>query len=591
MAEKKRLIWVLYPSYLLIILISMVAVTWYASNSARKFFLHQTTTDLESRAYLFENQIIPYLEPLDEKKIDLLCKEAGSRSSTRITVILPSGKVVGDSEGNPAEMDNHADRPEIKEALSSGSRGSSTRYSRTLSKNFMYLGIPVKINNELQAVLRTSIPVDVIDRELNQIQRSIMYGGLIIALLGTVVSLYISRQIVKPIEGLKNSADLFIKGDFRHRIPASGIYEIWSLDEAIKDMAQTLHQRINTIMRQRRETEAILSSMVEGVIAVDMDERIITMNRTAAEMLGADYSVVNNQSVQEVVRNRAFQEFLKETLSSERPIEKEIDLSFTNGFIVNGHGSVIRDENEKQIGALIVLNDITKLKRLENIRTEFVANVSHEIKTPITAIKGFVETLNEGTVKDEADSKKFLGIIANHVSRLEAIIDDLLKLSRIEKEAETEGIQLRNEKIISVIETAVQVCEPSAELKGIKIGLDCDEALIARINSPLLEQAVVNLIDNAIKYSDDNSLINIRGFKDENGVTIEVTDHGRGIEEEHIPRLFERFYRVDKARSRKLGGTGLGLAIVKHITQAHGGKVSVKSSPGKGSTFSIHLAD
>lgn len=589
MAEKKRLIWVLYPSYLLIILISMVAVTWYASYSARKFFLQQTTTDLESRAYLIENQIIPYLEPLDEKKIDLLCKEAGSLSSTRITVILPDGKVAGDSEGNPVDMDNHADRQEIKEALLSGSRGSSTRYSRTLSKNFMYLGIPVKINNELKAVLRTSIPVDVIDRELNQIQRSIMYGGLIIALLGAMVSLYISRRIVKPIEALKKSASLFINGDFRHRIPASGIEEIWSLNEAIKDMAQKLHQRINTIMRQRSETEAILSSMVEGVIAVDMDERIITMNRTAAEMLGVDYSVVDNQSVQEVVRNRAFQEFLKETLSGGSPIEKEIDLSFTNGFIVNGHGTVIRDENEKQIGALVVLNDITRLKKLENIRTEFVANVSHEIKTPITAIKGFVETLNDGTVKEEADSKRFLGIIANHVSRLEAIIDDLLKLSRIEKEAEAEGIQLRNEEIKSVIETAVQVCEPSAELKGIKIGLDCDEALIARINSPLLEQAVVNLIDNAIKYSDDNSLINIRGFKDDHGVTIEVTDHGRGIEEEHIPRLFERFYRVDKARSRKLGGTGLGLAIVKHITQAHGGKVSVKSSPGKGSAFSIQL--
>jgi len=270
-------------------------------------------------------------------------------------------------------------------------------------------------------------------------------------------------------------------------------------------------------------------------------------------------------------------------------VEREIALPTVGGLFLNGHGTLLRDEGGKKIGALIVLNDITRLKRLENIRTEFVANVSHEIKTPITAIKGFVETLADGRVKDEADARRFLGIIASHVSRLESIIEDLLRLSRIEKDAEAEEIHLRNENIMNVIENAVQLCKPTAESKGINIDLDCDENLVARINSPLLEQAIVNLIDNSIKYSDKDKKVRIKAFQDERGIFIEIIDQGKGIEEEHIPRLFERFYRVDKARSRRLGGTGLGLAIVKHIIQAHGGHVSVISSLGKGSTFTILL--
>jgi two-component system phosphate regulon sensor histidine kinase PhoR len=215
--------------------------------------------------------------------------------------------------------------------------------------------------------------------------------------------------------------------------------------------------------------------------------------------------------------------------------------------------------------------------------------VSHEIKTPITAIKGFVDILRDESEKDEQDKKRFLEIIAKHVNRLEAIIDDLLKLSRIEKDAETEGIQIVETGIKDVLESAVQACKPPADSSGTEIGLSCSESLTARINPPLLEQAVVNLLDNAIKYSDKNKSVNIKAVQDDNEILISVIDNGRGIEQEHLPRIFERFYRVDKARSRRLGGTGLGLAIVKHIIQAHGGHVSVTSTPGKGSAFTIHL--
>ena len=290
-----------------------------------------------------------------------------------------------------------------------------------------------------------------------------------------------------------------------------------------------------------------------------------------------------------MVRNVVLHEFVRNTLSSQKPVEKDIVLYTGGERFIDGHGTVLRDALGKQMGALIVLNDVTRIRRLENVRREFVANVSHEIKTPITAIKGFVETLRDGAVKNPEDAERFLGIIENHAERLEAIIEDLLSLSRIEREAERGKIALVEGRVQDVVQMAVQVCEMSARAKEIKIKCSCDKDIVSKINAPLLEQAIVNLLDNAIKYSAVGSTIRVEASQTAEEIKIDVRDQGCGIEEEHLPRLFERFYRVDKARSRQLGGTGLGLAIVKHITQAHGGQVSVESVPGKGSTFSIRL--
>jgi two-component system phosphate regulon sensor histidine kinase PhoR len=585
---KRRLIWHLYPSYLIIILISIIAVTWYASIEAKQFFLEKNEADLKARAELFEGQIMAFLDPLDRDEIDLLCKEEGQRSSTRITVILPTGEVIGDSDTDPKNMDNHSDRLEFI-AASTGESGVSIRTSLTLARDFMYVAIPVKKADTLLAVVRTSIPVDVIDVVIKGIQRKIILGSLIIALLGSMISLIIARRISRPIEKLREGAGYFIKGDFNYRLPVSDIEEIVSLNESMKGMAQQLHARIDTITQQRTEIEAILSSMIEGVIAVDADERIIIMNSAAANMFGCDLSTVQGRIIQEAVRNSHLQQFVSETLSGETPVEKEIAIITGEERYLFGHGTLIRDIEGKRVGALFVLSDITRLRRLENIRKDFVANVSHEIKTPITAIKGFVEILRDDGKKDEQDIKRFLEIISRHVNRLEAIIDDLLRLSRIEKDVETEGIQLMESGIKDVLESAIQISKPIADSKGMEIRLFCDDGLIARINPPLLEQAIVNLLDNAIKYSDEKRPVKIEARHDEKELLIHIIDNGRGIEQEHLPRIFERFYRVDKARSRRLGGTGLGLAIVKHIIQAHKGHVTVTSTPGKGSTFSLHI--
>lgn len=588
MHRKRRLIWHLYPSYLIIILISIIAVTWYASIEAKKFFLEKTEDDLKARAELFEGLIIAFLDPPDMEEIDLLCKEEGHRASTRITVILPTGEVAGDSDSNPRIMDNHADRLEFMEA-SVGDSGMSIRTSRTLGKDFMYVGIPVKKGDTFLAVIRTSISLDVIDTAIKKIQTRIMLGALIMIFLGAMVSLIVSRWISRPIERLRQGAGYFIKGDSNYRLPASDIEEIDSLNESIKDMARQLHARIDTITQQRTEIEAILSSMMEGVIAVDADERIIIMNSAAATMFGCDLPTVQGRIIQEAVRNSHLQQFVSETLSGETPVEKEIAIITGEERYLFGHGTLIRDIEGKRTGALFVLSDITRLRRLENIRKDFVANVSHEVKTPITAIKGFVEILRDDGKKDEQDVKRFLEIISRHANRLDAIIDDLLKLSKIEKDAESEGIQLIESGIKDVLESAIQVCKSLADSKETEIHFSCNEELTARINPPLLEQAIVNLLDNAIKYSDEKKPVRVEAKHDEKELLIHIIDNGRGIEQEHLLRIFERFYRVDKARSRRLGGTGLGLAIVKHIIQAHGGHVTVTSTPGKGSTFTIHL--
>jgi two-component system phosphate regulon sensor histidine kinase PhoR len=329
--------------------------------------------------------------------------------------------------------------------------------------------------------------------------------------------------------------------------------------------------------------------MDEGVLAVDGDGTILNLNETCAELLGtAEPARLKGRLVHEVIRKSDLLAFVDAVLASHSPREGEIRIHGREDRWLHAHGTLLRDADRQTIGALVVFHDVTRLRRLEIVRRDFVANVSHELRTPITSIKGFVETLlDDGG--DRENSERFLRIVLRQVNRLNAIIEDLLILSRIEKGTEDATIELGQGCVAEVVHAAVEMCQQRAAEKAIAISIDCAETLVARMNPHLLEQAIVNLVDNAIKYSEQGSAVRIRARGDEAGVAIAVEDEGCGIEPKHLARLFERFYRVDQARSRQLGGTGLGLAIVRHIALAHQGSVSVASTVGAGSTFTLRL--
>ncbi len=588
MPKKKRLLWQLYPTYLLITLIALLAAVWFASHTTRRSFMDGYTEDLTIRARLLETQILKALTPLDPQNLDRLCKQIGERAKTRLTVVLPSGRVVGDSREDPEKMENHLHRPEIAAAME-GRVGTSARFSSTLEEEMLYVAVPLREGNAIRAVLRTSIPLTSIHETISEIWMQIILGGFVIAALSAIISLWIARRVSRPLVEMERGAKLYARGDLGHRLRIPNTEELGGVAVAMNQMAAQLDERISSVTDQRRELEAVLFSMVEGVIGVDLEESILSMNNAAGRFFGCRPAEAQGRSIQEVIRHPELQKFVKEALSVKDTLEKDIVFYLEGERILNGHGTPLYDARGSRVGAVIVLNDVTRLRRLENVRKEFVANVSHEIKTPITAIKGFVETLLDSDDMAWDKAHHFLEIIHRHVNRLETIVEDLMSLSRIEQEAEEEAIMLSRESLEKVLRTAVQLCEGRAKEKEMGIELSSVEDIELEMDPQLIEQAAFNLIDNAIKYSGPGSLVRVAVERQENAVCIRVQDQGRGISKEHIPRIFERFYRADKSRSRKVGGTGLGLAIVKHIVQAHGGRVEVESSLGKGSTFSIIL--
>jgi len=589
MKNKKRLIYQLFPSYLIITLLSLFVVSGYMVSFTRQFYLDRTRVELQLNGRMLEKQTLRLIEPLNEAAIDRLCKEAAGHIDTRVTVILPDGRVVGDSEEIPAQMTSHLDREEVRDAFQ-GRVGVSIRQSDTLKMDMMYVALPLRTDSKLVGVMRTSLPVTAIDERIGILRTRIAIGVLLVALLASTISWYVSRRISRPIENMRDGARRFAQGELTHRLPLSDTYEFSGLAETLNRMAGQLQQRMEELTRQRKNTEAVLSSMREGVIATDMEQRVISMNTAAASMFSTSMETFQGRSILEVIRNHDFREMMDRSLTNRESIESDI-LYHHNGreSTFSVHCTPLVDEMQKRMGGLVVISDVTQLRRLENMRRDFAASVSHEIKTPLTAIKGFVETLSTGDLDDREETRRFLEIIDKHVNRLAAIIDDLMQLSRIEQENEFQQIGLEPARIEDVLKAAIGFCGKSIDNKSVDVQLSCEDDLSGTIDATLLEQAVVNLLDNAVKYSPENSTIRIEALTADNEIQIRFTDQGMGIAKKHLPRLFERFYRVDKARSRKLGGTGLGLAIVKHIAQAHSGRVIVESELGQGSTFTLHL--
>ena len=463
---------------------------------------------------------------------------------------------------------------------------SRSRYDSGSGRRSLEVALPIP-SSPSSVILVTADAADA-DRQLAEWQRTLLLGCLAVTAVAAAILYALARQLARPVVGLRAAAARLASGDVSADPPATDVAEFADIAAALVRLREQLVERGLTIGRQDTQQEAVLGSMIEGVLAIDGRRRILGINRAAADLLDVEAEQAAGRPLQDVIRNPDLRRFALTAIDCREPVEDDLLLRGIRDRTIRLRGTALRDASGDG-GAVIVLNDVTEVQRLENVRRDFVANVSHELKTPVASIKGFVETLLDGALDDRNDARRFLGIVARQADRLAAIIEDLLALSRIEQSETSGKLPLDPQPLAGILVTASDDCRPRAVERSIRLEVDCPPDLIVTVNGPLLEQAVINLVDNAIKYSEAGKAVWLSADNDATGSTICVRDEGCGIAAEHLPRLFERFYRVDKARSRVLGGTGLGLSIVKHIVQAHAGTIVVESTPGVGTTFTIRL--
>ncbi|MCE9632048.1 MAG: HAMP domain-containing protein [Planctomycetia bacterium] len=478
-------------------------------------------------------------------------------------------------------------------AARAGRVASASRYDLATGRRSLAVAVPVGSADRPTAVILATADTAESDRRLAAWQRRLLVGCAAAAAVASIGGYVLARRVARPVEELSDATARMAAGDISGPIPTADVAEIADLSAALTRLREQLVERGLTIGRQGTQQEAVLGSMIEGVLAIDARQRIVGINRAAADLLAVEIEHAVRRPLQEVIRNPDLRRFALKAIDCRDPVEDDLVLGGARDRTIRLRGTALRDVSGDG-GAVIVLNDVTDVQRLENVRRDFVANVSHELKTPIASIKGFVETLLDGAMDDPADTRRFLGIVARQADRLAAIIEDLLALSRIEQSEGAGNLPVETVAVAGVLAAAVGDCGPRAVERGVALEISCPDELTAAVNAPLLEQAVINLIDNAIKYTASGKSVWLSAVAEEaevgaGSLVIRVRDEGCGIAAEHLPRLFERFYRVDKARSRNLGGTGLGLSIVKHIVQAHGGAVAVESELGVGTTFTIRM--
>ncbi len=612
---KKRILSCIFPAYLAIILISIGSIVWIFSRMMYNSYLEMVRERLSASAFSMRHSVAAMVGDRRLEALSTHIREIAAVNKMRITVVADDGEVIAESTMDPLYMENHIGRPEVKSALE-GKPSFETRYSGTITKETLYFAIPLENGAPVRHVLRVAVTIESVDRALSPVIGHVVLFSIFVAVVALGMAFFIAKKLSLPIERLKISATELAKGNFSTMPPHSSIAEIDELAEAMISMSGSLQDTIRKLREQRNELKLILGNMREGVIAVDMDDKVITINSAAKQILNTGIplapaadkkSKIQNSingiavsvqmasngedsfSFRQLVRIEAMHEFVEDILRENMFLQRRIELVGMQNKIVDIHGAVLRNQHGDAIGVLLVINDITQITQLESMRKNFAANVSHELKTPLTAIKGAVETLLEGAVASPKDAEKFLRIIAKHSDRLNALINDTMSLSRIEQLAEEHLITRDRVRLAEVISTSTDLCREKAEKRKVSFKIDCRESIELNANTQMLEQALVNLIDNAVKFSPENGLVTVSAGHDRQCVTIKVADNGCGIPVEHLPRIFERFYRVDKGRSRQDGGTGLGLAIVKHIAQSHQGSVSVESVPNVRTTFTLRM--
>ncbi len=510
--------------------------------------------------------------------------QAAARSEARVTIVDPSGVVLADSEQNPSAMENHSTRPEVLEAYG-GRIGVSTRLSATINRDLFYVAIPITYMGQPGFVLRLAAPLRDLTEPVAAMRWRILRisGGA--AALALLLAYWFSRGWSRRVLRLQRFADNLVQARFSEEISRDGEDELGALAASLGRMAAQLRDYVNQLSLESARRDAILASMVEGVLAVDSEMRVIFCNPAFARAVNAQPPIPERMPVLELVRDPAFLDILTRALATGQSIVERMRMSDSSSRSYEVHATPL--VGSPRPAALAVLHDVTELERLERVRKDFVANVSHELRTPLTAIGGYAETLLDGALEDPENNRKFVEIIRAHSIRLNNIATDLLALSELEsgrKELAPEPISLR-----SALESAARAVESEAQIRRVAVVWDEFENTNVLGHRIRLEQAFVNLLDNAVKFNRPGGQVRIGCIRFDGKVKVSISDSGIGIPYEDQSRIFERFYRVDKARSREVGGTGLGLAIVRHVVERMDGLVAVDSTLGKGSTFTVTL--
>jgi two-component system phosphate regulon sensor histidine kinase PhoR len=504
-----------------------------------------------------------------------------SASGVRVTVITSDGKVLADSQSDTSTMENHAARPEIRDALANG-EGQSIRHSVTLNRDLLYYAARLPAAGGPPVVLRFALPAQAPDEELWDFRRRLWLSSFVMLLVTGVVSLLISRSFSDRVDRLTRFSLRVAEGDFRPIEADRSGDDMETLAASLNETAARLDRTIRTLTEERNLSSAILGSMVEGVAVVNASERLVFANPGFAEILGLDVPPQSGRALVEVVRQTELIEAVRRVLKGEPRVEAEIVTgTLRQRFFAATVASVHAADAS---GAIIVLHDITELRKLERVRRDFVANVSHELRTPLTAIQGFSETLLAGALDDPQNRVRFLEIILEHSKRLARLTDDLLMLSKMD--ADRLNLEISRLSVSQFVESCVETTQRPAAEKDLRVSVNLAQCLpdIAADRRRLAE-ILQNLLDNAIQYTPPGGQIMVSASADSDEVTFTVSDTGIGIPQADQPRIFERFYRVDVARSREVGGTGLGLAIAKHLVEVHGGRIWVDSEVGQGSQF------
>ena len=599
-----KLFWQFGLAFLALLLAVLLAVEIYAERVLRRDYLREGFERLDALGRLAQARP-PLLasQPSSQQPPQESLQENGpsdlgswvewmARSGARITVVTTDGRVLADSAHDVRKMENHANRPEIQRAFASG-EGRAVRRSATLGRDMVYLALRHQPTGGEPVVLRLSLPLKHIDNALAEFRRQLLTASLVILLAAGAISLLVSRAFSMRIERLKIFSQRVANGDFRPLPVESGGDELSELTRALNGTAAHLEQTIRSLTDERNRSSAILRSMVEGVAVISAEERILFSNQAFSQILGLDLPQCEGRRVVEVTRESDLLGVVKQVLAKRETVHSEVVMGTVRprSFAITA-GPVVGPDPGKgrpdTTGAVLVLHDISELRRLERVRRDFVANVSHELRTPLTAIQGFAETLLGGAIDDQENRGRFLEIIRDHARRLARLTDDLLKLSEIE--ADRMELEFRPVGVAELIDDCAETTRLRVEERHHILQVDYPDGLPpVRGDRNRLAEVLLNLLDNAVQYTPPGGRLSVRARAVEGAVQITVSDNGIGIPQADQERIFERFYRVDVARSREVGGTGLGLSIAKHIVEAHGGQLWVESTVGQGSDFHFSI--